>query len=71
MDVPRDFSNLGIDDTAIATHIWPPLTTVRWPIVSIGRAAGCKLIHPEPAGCESALFRPELIRRASVKPERG
>jgi LacI family transcriptional regulator len=70
MEVPHDLSILGFDDTAIAAHIWPPLTTVRWPIVSMARAAARKLIHPETAEREPALFRSELIRRASVAPGR-
>ena len=32
--VPRDLSVVGFDDTPVAAHIWPPLTTVRWPLVS-------------------------------------
>ena len=37
--VPEDLSVIGFDDTPIAAHIWPPLTTVRWPIVSMARSA--------------------------------
>ena len=43
--VPEELSVIGFDDTPIAAHIWPPLTTVRWPIVSMARAAARKLIH--------------------------
>lgn len=32
LDVPRDISVVGFDDTAIATTLWPELTTVRQPI---------------------------------------
>ena len=39
-----DLSVIGFDDTPIAAHIWPPLTTVRWPIVSMARAAARKLV---------------------------
>ena len=39
IDVPRDLSIIGFDDTPIAAHIWPPLTTVRWPIISMARSA--------------------------------
>ena len=35
---------IGFDDTPIAAHIWPPLTTVRWPIVSMARSAARKLV---------------------------
>jgi len=39
LDVPRDISVCGFDDTAIATMIWPPLTTVRQPIGDMARQA--------------------------------
>jgi LacI family transcriptional regulator len=70
LDVPGDLSIVGFDDTAIAAHIWPPLTTVRWPIVEMGRAAARKLLagtideQPEMPG--DAVFPSQLIRRASV-----
>lgn len=70
LDVPGDLSIIGFDDTAIAAHIWPPLTTVRWPIVEMGKAAARKLLagtideQPETPG--DALFPSQLIRRASV-----
>ncbi len=66
--VPDQLSIVGFDDTAIAAHIWPPLTTVRWPIVSMARAAALKLIDPEQAALEPSLFLSNLIRRASVAP---
>jgi LacI family transcriptional regulator len=71
LDVPRDLSILGFDDTQIATHIWPPLTTVRWPITSMGRSAALKLTATDgEAGDEPAYFRSTLIRRGSVAPPR-
>jgi LacI family transcriptional regulator len=66
IDVPQGLSIIGFDDTAIAAHIWPPLTTIRWPIVSMARAAANKLITPEIADKEPALFLSSLIRRGSV-----
>lgn len=66
LEVPGDLSIIGFDDTAIAAHIWPPLTTVRWPIVAMARAAAHKLVHPETAQREPSLFLSDLIRRASA-----
>ena len=69
LDVPRDLSIIGFDDTPIAAHIWPPLTTVRWPIASMARSAALKLIagiEGEPAVKEPSMFLSTLIRRASV-----
>jgi LacI family transcriptional regulator len=68
MDVPAELSIVGFDDTAIAAHIWPPLTTVRWPIKAMAKAAAMKLIHPEEAGEQPALFLSDLVTRASVAP---
>lgn len=39
LQVPRDVSVTGFDDSAIAHFIWPPLTTVRQPIRAMARAA--------------------------------
>lgn len=38
-DVPGDVSVCGFDDTAMATTIWPELTTVRQPISGMAREA--------------------------------
>lgn len=69
LDIPRDLSIIGFDDTPVAAHVWPPLTTVRWPIVPMARAAALKLIagmQGEDEVEEPSLFPSTLIRRASV-----
>jgi LacI family transcriptional regulator len=72
LDIPRDLSIIGFDDTPIAAHVWPPLTTVRWPIASMARSAALKLITDgEAPVAEPSMFRSTLIRRASVAPPRG
>jgi LacI family transcriptional regulator len=74
LDVPADLSIVGFDDTAIASHLWPPLTTVRWPIATMARAAALKLIadsEERAEETEDALFVSTLIRRASVAPPPG
>ncbi|WP_380877485.1 LacI family transcriptional regulator [Sphingomonas sp. DBB INV C78] len=72
LEVPRDLSIVGFDDTAIASHLWPPLTTVRWPIQSMARSAAIKLVGGADGGVEenesASLFLSTLIRRASVAP---
>jgi LacI family transcriptional regulator len=65
IDVPGRLSIVGFDDTPIAAHIWPALTTVRWPITAMGRTAARKLVHPEIADQEPSLFLSDLIVRAS------
>jgi LacI family transcriptional regulator len=72
--VPRDLSVIGFDDTPIAAHMWPPLTTVRWPIASMARSAALKLItgmadnDDDAAVQEPSMFLSTLIRRGSVSP---
>ncbi|MBW8842491.1 MAG: LacI family DNA-binding transcriptional regulator [Sphingomonadales bacterium] len=72
--VPRDLSVIGFDDTPIAAHMWPPLTTVRWPIASMARSAALKLItgiadnDDDAAVQEASMFLSTLIRRGSVSP---
>lgn len=72
LDVPRDLTVCGFDDTAIATAIWPELTTVRQPIAAMSRAAIQLLArsirsqqaaeNPQP---DHVLFDFELVNRGS------
>ena len=39
LDVPRVLTVCGFDDTALATTIWPELTTIHQPITDMSRAA--------------------------------
>jgi LacI family transcriptional regulator len=39
LDVPRDLSVVGFDDTPTATTVWPELTTVRQPIAAMASSA--------------------------------
>jgi LacI family transcriptional regulator len=75
ISVPEDLSVVGFDDTAIAAHIWPPLTTVRWPIISMARSAATKIVgdvvNPGRAAEEGPIFLSTLVHRASVAPPRG
>jgi LacI family transcriptional regulator len=68
--IPEELSIIGFDDTPIAGHIWPPLTTVRWPIVSMARAAALKLLPSETGSegevAEPSLFLSRLVKRGSV-----
>jgi LacI family transcriptional regulator len=69
--VPRDLSIVGFDDTPIAAHLWPPLTTVRWPIQSMGRSAARKILVGEPrmeAPAEPSVLPSKLVMRDSVGP---
>ena len=71
LDIPKDLSIVGFDDTPVAAHVWPPLTTVRWPIASMARSAALKLtagLDGNDIVEEPSLFLSTLIRRASVSP---
>ncbi|WP_022681846.1 LacI family DNA-binding transcriptional regulator [Sphingobium bisphenolivorans] len=72
IDVPEQLSIIGFDDTPLTTRVWPPLTTVRWPIAAMGRSAALKLIGTavgdQGEASEPSLFSSTLIRRSSVAP---
>ena len=55
----------GVKGSEFELVIWPPLTTVRWPIVSMARAAALKLIAGEgEVADEPSIFLSTLVRRA-------
>ena len=72
LDVPADISVVGFDDTAIASTIWPELTTIRQPIGEMSRRAVELLSKELRARQKGERFKPthltldyELIRRDS------
>ncbi|RPF70956.1 LacI family DNA-binding transcriptional regulator [Aurantiacibacter spongiae] len=70
--IPEDMSIVGFDDTPLSSHVWPSLTTVRWPIVEMAFAAARKLICPEDAAAEEPWLLPStLVERSSVVPPAG
>jgi DNA-binding LacI/PurR family transcriptional regulator len=69
--VPGELSVIGFDDNILARQASPPLTTVRQPLVEMGRAAAQMLITM--IGGESVppiarVFEPELVVRESTGP---
>jgi LacI family transcriptional regulator len=44
INVPAQLSVIGFDDSPTALHMWPPLSTVRWPIFEMGVLAAQKLL---------------------------
>jgi len=71
LSVPGDVSIVGFDDSALMSCTEPPLTTVRQPIESMGRAV-IALLLAQIAGTsrpsDELLFEPELVLRASTGP---
>lgn len=69
--LPRDLSVTGFDDTALATRVWPPLTTVRQPVRAMAAAAMEYLARAlRDPGCAreglDTVLPFEVIDRASV-----
>ena len=64
---PQDVAVVGFDDTAIAAHTSPPLTTVRQDLGLAAKLMVYQLFHRlegEPA--DSITLRPELVVRPST-----
>jgi LacI family transcriptional regulator len=75
LDVPRDLSVVGFDDSPTATTVWPELTTIRQPIAAMAEAALTLLLRQirqrkdgEPTEPIDHLFAHELIKRDSDAP---
>lgn len=74
LDVPGDLSVCGFDDSAMATTIWPEITTVRQPIAEMARRATILLAgsvrenEAEAASPRHERLDYELVPRASDAP---
>lgn len=68
-EIPRDCSVVGFDDTRLASHTWPPLTTVRQPIADMANQAARMLIRSvrgEAIPKQLEVFNCELVIRSST-----
>lgn len=74
--VPADLAFVGFDDIPESGFFWPPLTTVRQPLIEAGRIA-VKTLHQiiddqrkaqADGGPSMTLIKPELVIRASSLP---
>jgi LacI family transcriptional regulator len=74
--VPQDLAFVGFDDIPESGYFWPPLTTVRQPLIEAGRSA-VKTLHQliddqRQGQTDSApamtLIQPQLVIRASSLP---
>ena len=72
LDVPRDLTIVGFDDTALASTVWPPLTTIRQPVAEMSREAVSVLVEAirgkqegQPSAPARELMDFALIRRQS------
>jgi LacI family transcriptional regulator len=72
LDVPGDITVAGFDDTALATTIWPALTTVHQPTIAMAEAAVQCIVqrivgqrNGTPVAAEHAVASFKLVRRQS------
>lgn len=72
LSVPRDVSVCGFDDTPIARHIYPALTTVRQPTREMGRLAALELLKairkPGSGGMVQVPYTLQLRRSTGPAP---
>ena len=69
LDVPRDVSVVGYDDSELNAFTDPPLTTVRQPVRAMANAAVHTLleeIRENPVPHTEFVFQPELVVRGST-----
>jgi LacI family transcriptional regulator len=72
--VPGDIAVAGFDDIPLAAFVRPALTTMRVPIVELGRGAVAQLaavIERPETRAVTTTFRPELVIRESTATRRG
>ncbi len=69
INIPRELSVVGYDDSPLASRLWPSLTSVRRNTRDTGRTAAAMLLQPEgQAALQIASVRPHLIVRDSCQP---
>lgn len=65
--IPSGLSIVGFDDTPLSSHVWPALTTVRWPIIEMAKSAAQKLTAPIQGDVvDDHIPSSTLIKRGSV-----
>ena len=72
IQVPDELSVAGYDDNALASVVWPDLTTIRQPVEQMGELAASKLLAQLSTGkssiADQAEILPELVVRHSTSP---
>ena len=71
LDVPGELSVAGFDDSPLARHAWPPLTTARQPVAEVARLATEALLlrlQGRSASESDHRLQAELVYRASTGP---
>ena len=68
--IPNDFSVIGFNDIALASFVYPPLTTIRQPMMEMGKLAVkmlIKIIEEGEFNQKKEVLSPKLIIRESCK----
>ena len=66
--VPEDISLVGYNDLPMVGHLTPPLTTVRYPSLEVGRRAGEMIVQLlEGRDVEDVCLDPVLVSRGSSR----
>ena len=68
--IPKDFCIIGFDDIRLASFVYPPLTTVRQPMLEMGALAVkmlLKIIEEEEFNQKKEILEPKLIIRESCR----
>jgi LacI family transcriptional regulator len=71
LQIPRDLSIVGFDDTDMSAHLDPPLTTIRVPSRRMGEAIARYIIdylEHGAAECPPALEAELIVRRSTARP---
>lgn len=71
LNIPRDLSVVGFDDSPLASLLWPSLTSVRRHTRETGQIAAASLIRTDTEPLPVSSVRPHLIVRDSTEPLRG
>lgn len=69
LEIPRDISVTGFDDTPVSEIVWPPLTTVHQPLKAMGKRAVDILIGKIAGANATAGAKAETIAFRLVKRE--
>lgn len=74
--IPEDLSVVGFDDTPIVSRVWPPMTSVRFPIRDLGFDIAKLLIDSDKRSPDNQCDTPQimdldLIIRESTRPPRS
>ncbi|MEY3986228.1 MAG: hypothetical protein RLZ59_1673 [Pseudomonadota bacterium] len=68
LDVPEDLSVAGFDDTALASLVWPPLTTIRQPVRDLAYTAATLLFGEDETVIHQRLPHELVIRASTGRP---